>query len=196
MESRPDPEGPAALFDEYAADYEAAVAKGLRFAGEPSSYFARERARWLRRRLDERQVVARSALDFGCGTGGAVPHLIAELGAERIVGTDVSTASLATAERDHGSAGVSFALPDALEAAAFDLANTNGVFHHIDPADRPRALALIANALRPAGLFAFWENNPWNPGTRLIMRSVEFDRDAQMISAPAARRLLAASGFE
>jgi SAM-dependent methyltransferase len=196
MPPRREPDGEAALFDAYAADYEAELERGLRLSGESSAYFARERVRWLRRRLDELGEPARAVLDFGCGTAGAVPHLLAELGAERILGTDVSTASLEIAEREHGAAGVEFALPEAVPEGEFDLAHTNGVFHHIEPADRPEALAGIARALRPGGLLAFWENNPWNPGTRLIMRSVEFDRDAQMISAPAARRLLGGAGFE
>lgn len=196
MGSRRAPEGEGALFDEYADEYEAELGRGLRLSGESSTYFARERVRWLRRRLDRLGESARAVLDFGCGTGGAVPHFVAELGAERILGTDVSTACLAIAEREHGAAGVEFALPEAVPAAEFDLANANGVFHHIEPVDRPEALARIARALRPGGLLSFWENNPWNPGTRLIMRSVEFDRDAQMISAPAARRLLRDAGFE
>jgi hypothetical protein len=41
-----------------------------------------------------------------------------------------------------------------------------------------------------------WENNPWNPGTRLVMRRIPFDRDAKTLSAPCARRLLDAAGFD
>jgi SAM-dependent methyltransferase len=72
----------------------------------------------------------------------------------------------------------------------------NGVFHHIEPADRPCALASIHRALMPGGYFAFWENNPWNPGTRLVMHRIPFDRDAKTLSAPQARRLLHGAGFD
>jgi len=34
-----------------------------------------------------------------------------------------------------------------------------------------------------------------NPGARLVMRRIPFDRDARMISAARARRLLRAAGF-
>jgi SAM-dependent methyltransferase len=77
-----------------------------------------------------------------------------------------------------------------------DLAFCNGVFHHIPPAERAAAVAYLRAALRPGGVFALWENNPWNPGTRMVMRRIPFDRDAQTLSAPAARRLLRAGGFE
>jgi hypothetical protein len=50
--------------------------------------------------------------------------------------------------------------------------------------------------LRPGAIFAFWENNPWNPGTRYVMRRVPFDRDAVTLSPPEARRWLRSAGFE
>jgi hypothetical protein len=49
--------------------------------------------------------------------------------------------------------------------------------------------------LKPGGWFCFWENNPWNPGTRIVMSRIPFDRDAVTLSAPQASRLLRAAGF-
>jgi SAM-dependent methyltransferase len=186
----------ASEFDRYAGDYERELARGLRLSGEDSSYFARERARWLRRRLDELGTAPNRVLDFGCGVGGAIPHLRDELGFEYLLGTDVSGASLIAAEAEHGCRSVRFAAPDRVPSAAFDLAHLNGVLHHIDPAERPATLERIRDALRARGLLALWENNPWNPGTRLIMSRVEFDREAVTLSAPVARRLLTENGFE
>jgi len=65
-----------------------------------------------------------------------------------------------------------------------DLVICNGVFHHIPLQQRRDAVAFAFHSLRRGGVFAFWENNPWNPGTRLAMRRIPFDRDAIMISAP------------
>jgi hypothetical protein len=48
----------------------------------------------------------------------------------------------------------------------------------------------------PGGVFALWENNPWNPGTRYIMSRVPFDKDAITMTPPETRRLLRATGFE
>jgi hypothetical protein len=53
----------------------------------------------------------------------------------------------------------------------------------------------IKDALKPNGLFAFWENNPWNPGARIVMSRIPFDRDAETISPSAAKRLLLDAGF-
>ena len=70
------------------------------------------------------------------------------------------------------------------------------MFHHILPHERTAAVDYIYRALRPGGLFAFWENNPWNPGTRYVMSRIPFDRDAITLTPPEARHLLRASGFE
>ena len=43
---------------------------------------------------------------------------------------------------------------------------------------------------------AFWENNPWNPGTRYVMSRIPFDRDAITLTPPEARRMLQAGGFD
>jgi hypothetical protein len=54
----------------------------------------------------------------------------------------------------------------------------------------------IVEWLAPGGLFALWENNPWNPGTRLVMKRIPFDRDAKTLSCVNASRLLRRSGLQ
>ncbi|MBX6331491.1 MAG: methyltransferase domain-containing protein [Gemmatimonadaceae bacterium] len=184
-------------FDLVADCYDAALNEGLSLTGETKEYFARERVVLLARRLAERGLVPRSVLDFGCGTGSGVPFLLAGLGVQKLLGVDISPASLAVAEREHGSADVHFATLDAAAPEGeYDLAFCNGVFHHIPPAERPAALAYVHRALVPGGIFALWENNPWNPGTRYIMSRVSFDRDAITLTPPETRRMLRAAGFD
>ena len=183
-------------FDAYSEDYEDALARGVRLSGEDSTFFARGRVAWLARCLSKVGVTPRTVLDFGCGTGSTTPFLLNLAGSERLVGTDDSRSLLAVAARDYSSKHARFVAVDELVAAHVDLAYCNGVFHHIEPELRPRAVEHVARALRPGGLFAFWENNPWNPGTRMVMSRIPFDRDATMLSAPQARRLLRSSGFE
>ncbi len=72
----------------------------------------------------------------------------------------------------------------------------NGVFHHIPPAQRAQTVNYIWHSLRPGGLFALWENNPWNPGTRYVMSKIPFDHDAITLVPPEARDLLRQGGFE
>ena len=185
------------LFDTYADDYDAALAEGLSASGESRDYFARERLRWLAGQLSGRGVQPRTVLDFGCGVGAATPFWREFFPEAALLGVDVSARSLEVARRQYGSPEVQFqTLAERVPDGSRDLAFCNGVFHHIPPAGRAAALAYVRESLAPGGLFAFWENNPWNPGTRYIMHRIPFDRDAVLISPPHARHLLTAAGFE
>ena len=184
-------------FDAYAESYDDALNRGLAVAGEGKEYFARRRIEWVAGRLRGLGVAPRSVLDYGCGTGSSIPYLMEVFGPDRITGLDVSDRSLALARREHGSDRVGFRTVEGFQPdGSYDLAFCNGVFHHIPPAARASAVDTIRRSLRPGGVFAFWENNPWNPGTRLVMRRIPFDRDAITMSPPEARRLLRSRGFE
>ena len=186
-------------FDAYAARYDEALAAGLSVTGEDKDYYARGRMRWLSDRLRALGVAAPgTVLDFGCGLGGSTPLFLGVLGAKQVVGVDVSEGLLDRARTAFANEPrARFHAIAAYEApGSADLAFVNGVFHHIPPADRADALRYVRRTLRPGGLFAFWENNPWNPGTRYIMNRVSFDEHAITITPPEARGLLRAAGFE
>jgi SAM-dependent methyltransferase len=184
-------------FDEAAADYDAQLNRGLAITGEDKEYFAERRMIHLANCLEAMAFEAREVLDFGCGTGTATPYLFRYLGARAVWGLDPSDRSLAVARtryRDYPAGFVNLASFQPRENV--DLAFCNGVFHHIPPCGRGGALRRILAALRPGGLVSFWENNPWNPGTRYVMSCVPFDRGAIVISPRQAGRMLRAAGFE
>lgn len=187
----------SAEFDPYVGKYDEALQSGLAVVGEGRDYFAQGRLRWLSRSLRELNVSARSALDFGCGIGDTSLLFRQILGVEHYTGVDASSRSIEFARSKFGSAERRFATTNDLrEGSSFDLAYCNGVFHHIAVAARAAAARQVLGALRPGGIFAFWENNPWNPGTRYLMSRIPFDRDARPISATAASRLLGDAGFQ
>ena len=176
--------------------YEHALAQGLAATGEDRNYFARRRIEWLRGRLDSLQLTVGEAIEFGCGTGSNIPFLIQLAGAASVLGIDESERSLRLARVRCELANVRFAHPADYEPdGKADLVFCNGVFHHIAPRSRPAALEYLYRCLKRGGLFALWENNPWNPGTRLVMRRIPFDKDAVMISHHEARRLVNATGL-
>ncbi len=187
----------ASNFDHHATSYDRDLALGLAATGEGQSYFARRRVEWLRRCLDRMQFAAGCTIEFGCGTGSNVPFLIELAGATAVVGIDTSGRSLDVARNIFGSLKAQFYGPGEYEAPGrSDLVFCNGVFHHIPPPDRATAVEYLFRCLRPGGLFALWENNPWNPGTRYVMSRIPFDRDAIMIRPPQSRRLVRAAGFD
>ena len=185
-------------FDAYAEDYDAALAQGLAVSGENKDYFARHRIEWLRRCLLKNKFLEPTrVMDYGCGTGSSTPYLLAILGAKFLIGADQSAKSLEIARKTIHSDAVRFlSIDDCRPDSSFDLVFCNGVFHHIPIDERQPAIDYIFRALRPGGIFAFWENNPWNPGTRYVMSQIPFDRDAVTLSAPAAKLLLRQGGFD
>jgi SAM-dependent methyltransferase len=193
MNDLPDQSG----FDQYAADYDGALARGISVSGEDKEFFARGRIAWLAKMLRQKNLSPKAALDFGCGTGQAAPLLKEIIRAEKILGVDVSEGLLGVARRESGGSGIEFrALKNHQPAGEFDLAFCNGVFHHIPPAERAVAVNHVFRSLKPGGIFALWENNPWNPGTRYVMSRIPFDHDAITLSPPTARKLLGGGGFE
>jgi SAM-dependent methyltransferase len=185
---------PRVDFDAFANDYDAALDRGISLSGEGKDFFARGRVEWLRRCVGNTRP--ERVLDYGCGTGSTSPLLQDVLGARSVVGVDTSQEEIAVAKGKSGN-GLSFATIDELKPQGdIDVAYCNGVFHHVPLDKRAGAIQYVRDSLRLGGLFALWENNPWNPGTRLVMSRIPFDRDAILVSAREARRLARAGGFE
>jgi SAM-dependent methyltransferase len=188
---------PPSNFDAYAGDYDTALQRGLALAGESKDYFAHGRVAWTARQLRARGVEVGAVLDFGCGTGSATPFLLEILRPRSVLGVDPSVKSIEEANSLHAGENVRFQTVAGFRPnQQADLAFCNGVFHHIPVAERLAAARWVYDCLRPGGGFAFWENNPWNPGTRLIMSRIPFDRDAVTLSILEARRLLTRAGFQ
>ena len=184
-------------FDSFAEDYDAALNKGLSVSGEDKNYFARGRMACLAGALARLGKRPAEIMDFGCGTGSATPFVFEVFPEARLVGTDISDKSLAVARRHHGGPRASFALMDQYKPAGqLDMIFCNGVFHHIPLGERGKCVKYVLDALAPGGLFALFENNPWNPGTRLVMSRIPFDRDAITLSPPQTRKMLRDGGFE
>ena len=184
------------LFDEYASDYDSALEQGISLSGENKLFFARERVSWLRKCLEGYRATPRVILDFGCGTGTGTKFLL-EFGGSKLIGLETSEKSLQHARQVNDPERTEFlSLRDYRPNQSVDLAFCNGVFHHVPPEHRDDQVRYIFDSLRSNGFFAFWENNPWNPGTRIVMSRIPFDRDAKMLTPAEARRMLRRAGFE
>jgi trans-aconitate methyltransferase len=186
-----------AEFDRFARRYDEDLAKSLAVTGDSREFYAQKRIDWTAHCVSQLGYSVRRILDYGCGDGGNVPMLAARFNTEHVLGVDVSSESIAVARQTNPAPGLQFRCtsewtPD----GTVDLAFTNGVFHHIPPAERLACLQAIRNALKPGGLFAFWENNPWNPGTQFVMSRCAFDEHAIKISPRNAKKALSSAGFK
>jgi SAM-dependent methyltransferase len=178
----------ASLFDK-SQEYDALLNQGLRLTGETKHYFAAERIRDLREQLASFEP--RRILDFGCGIGDTALQLAAAFPDSQVLGVDSAVAAIDHARERYANERISFDTLEAFEPRGdFDLCYCSGVFHHVPKTERTRALQLIWDALSVGGRFALFENNPWNPGTRIVMNRIPFDADAEPLTPPEAASLL------
>ena len=82
------------------------------------------------------------------------------------------------------------------EDASVDWATAVCIFHHISRQERAPLLADIYRVLRPGGFFAIIEHNPFNPAVQLIVRRTPVDKNAELLTAGTARRLIQAASME
>lgn len=185
----------AAEFDEFAAKYEKTMERASAVAGESIDFYARERLHWCSRRL-RRWMPFDTVLDFGSGVGGSLKYFFDILGCKSVIAVDPSAESLQVAQGRYPNLNVRFLLPEQFAPSAnLPFAFCNGVFHHIPPDRRVEALRYVRSALSSNGIFAMWENNPWNPVVVYTMSLNEFDRNAQTLSPLRSLRLLKSAGF-
>ncbi len=184
-------------FDLHADTYDADLSQALSLSGEDKDYFASRRVQWAAQCLARLSESPHRILDYGCGIGDTSQLLQTAFAAQAVVGVDISLRSIELAAKRNGTATCQFSsFADFSQMESIDLAYCNGVFHHIPVSMRGSAVEYILRRLRPGGLFSFWENNPWNLGTRYIMSQCVFDHDAVMIPPPQAKALLRDYGFE
>jgi len=178
------------------AEYDRMLEQGLKVTGEEKTFYIEGRLALLTTLLPlgfEPQAV----LDFGCGAGETTRRLAAMFPRAQVTGYDIEPEIISQAAVRHTEPNISFtAALDEIRPTSIDLCYSNGAFHHIEPSERPSVVSGLFERCRPDGVLAIFENNPWNPGTRLVMRRIPFDRDASPISARALRRILDAGGFD
>ena len=183
-------------FDAYADDYRAELGRGISASGHDAEFFAQGRIRWLAHCLRRIPLTAESVLDYGCGTGTATAFFFDLLGAQSMIGVDTSARSLDIARQGCTNETAVFRMVDEYRPdASVQVAYCNGVLHHIPPDERLQAVEYIVDAIRPGGVFALWENNPWSPAARWVMSKIPFDRDAIMVWPGEARHLARTAGL-
>ncbi len=182
------------LFED-AESYDAMLQRGIKLSGEGKEFFIRGRLAHLQRVLPA-GLVPRRVLDFGCGVGDATSLLAAAFPGASVVGVDVARAAVDKAHADRARDDVSFGTVDELDGLdPFEICYVNGAFHHIPVAERATVMSTIYASMRPGGVLAVFENNPWSLPARMVMRRIPFDADAVMLRGSEVGALARAAGF-
>jgi SAM-dependent methyltransferase len=179
-------------FDRVADDYESLCEDAIGFGGRDHAFYLEAKARHLsglvRRLLGNGDV---SALDVGCGAGALHPHL----SFSELVGADPSAQLVEAARRANPN--VHYDVADGTdlpyENGRFDLVFAVCVLHHVATAARRRFAAELARVVRPSGIVAIFEHNPWNPLTRLAVARCVFDEDVELLRMRETVHLLQAA---
>jgi len=139
-----------------AEEYESILNQGLSLAGESKDYYIEGRIDDLKSALPENYKVNR-ILDYGCGTGETTVRLKSCFPTAEVIGSEISEASLSYAKIKNQIAGVTYVHIDELDKykGHFDLAYTNGVFHHIPVSERAKAYSSVYDCLRNQGYLGF-----------------------------------------
>ena len=176
-------------------DYDKQLNQGLKISGENKNYFSINRIKDLKSQLPKNFKPQR-VLDYGCGVGDSTRFLSDFFPSAKIFGFDSNKKKISCANKSYASSLISFHGPGELdEINDFDLCYVNGVFHHISPPKRKDVINFIFTKLAYGGYFALFENNPWNPGTRLVMKMIPFDKDAKPLTVFQCQHLVLEGGF-
>lgn len=184
-------------FDNASYEYNKQLNQGLCLSGEDGDYFARKRIEFIKDFIISAPIQPEIVMDFGCGVGGNVGHLLREFSPQKLIASDISSKSLQILKKKYDSDIINIHnTTDFLESSICDFVFCNGVFHHIHPNERESSLKFIHSSLKQNGYFFFWENNPWNIGTNWVMSKIPFDKDALKIFPHTAVNLLSRCGFQ
>lgn len=189
-------------FDQYASEYERIHNRNLSVAAASTDFFVRQKVELISEFWKKHQIRPDATfLDFGCGIGRTLRPLKEKFPECRYTGIDLSAESIriASSQLKPGDATACFQtysgekLP--FNDGEFDVVFLACVLHHVPPANRPALYAELKRIIRPGGHLIIFEHNPWNPLTRYIVATCEFDDDAILLWANPLRRALKKAGF-
>ena len=182
-------------FDNFAATYDELLKDPIRdgFAGNPAFFHLRKRDLirdyFKRNAVDTKRL---SYLDVGCGKGELMSLLAPDFA--RVAGCDPSGGML---EAVHGVDARVQQDPNRIpfDDAQFDFVTAVCVYHHVPVAARAALTREVRRVLRPGGIFAIIEHNPYNPATRLIVKRTPVDVDAILLYPGETQSLLRSAGL-
>jgi SAM-dependent methyltransferase len=183
-------------FDNLSASYDELLRDPIRdrFAGKNAEFFHLRKSILIRDYFQRRSIDTRtmSYLDVGCGKGQLLKLL--EPYFSRVAGCDVSVEMMRSLDgvetrvQDHP---LRIPFPE----NSFDFMTAVCVYHHIAIESRLEFSIEVSRVLKPGGILAIIEHNPFNPVTRLIVSRTPVDSDAILLRPAETRKLAREAGL-
>lgn len=182
-------------FDVYASDYREVHSKNVQLTGADSFYFAGHKVRWLQ---NKERNDGLNWLDLGCGDGTLTELLEHAYPQSDITGADVSFDSIMSAQKKSLNARFIHYEGNRLpfENKQFDVVLLAAVLHHVRFEAHAALIKEVKRVLKPGGRAYVFEHNPYHPGTRYIVKTCIFDKDARLLKPSYAKKIFEESGFE
>jgi SAM-dependent methyltransferase len=184
-------------FNETKATYRHQIENTIAFAGQGLDFYTRVKARYLREIVARHlpQCTSPRLLDVGCGHGYIHPELVRH--GYQVVGLEVAEEVLPLAREANPA--VTYLAYDGqtlpFDDASFDVVTAICVMHHVPPQHWQGLAREMRRILRPGGVAAIFEHNPYNPATRYVVANSPIDDDAVLLSSPTLKNLLKTAGF-
>jgi len=183
-------------FDEHATEYEKTMERDLGFFIEETGYLAEYKVKIVKHTKEPGRIL--NILEYGCGIGMNINYFTKHFPNSNIYGCDISQKSLDVAnERNHGKVNFFFINEknNLKYKNFFDMIFVSCVFHHIHPTNREYSMKNIFNLMKEGGQFYYFEHNPYNPITRHIVNTCDWDADAILLRPNESLKLISKAGF-
>ena len=179
-------------FDNYSDDYNDLMRKQHAKFGDINYY--REYKAEITKRVFPKGGI--NILEFGCGIGRNLPFIKEKYQNSSIFGYDISKDSIDIASNNNPDIEFFTDIDSVKFHNKFDLIFIAGVYHHIQPELREEATRLICSLLSEKGSVICFEHNPYNPITRHMVNTCEFDKDASLLKIKELKNLFKSQGLK
>jgi SAM-dependent methyltransferase len=192
-------------FDSFKKTYRSDIDNAIAFSGQKHDFYTRVKADYLVALLNDFRNSAGAAnrdrvriLDIGCGHGLVHPYLLQATPWIDLSGIDMAATVIDEARAQNPGVDYSsydggrLPYPDDHFDAAFAIA----VMHHVPPEQWDAFLTEMKRVVRPGGIMAIFEHNPFNPLTRWIVNTCPIDENAVLLSRRLLHNLVTKAGFD
>ena len=188
---------PESEFDEYKDSYQEELKKSISFGGQDHDFYTELKVDYLLRIYEHHSgnAAGMKVLDVGCGVGLTDRFLVDKVG--ELHGIDVAAEPL-----EHAREAVpkgTFKAYDGhtfpYEDNTFDVAFAICVVHHVPPKQWTAFIGEMNRVVKPGGLVMIFEHNAINPGTKRVVDTCVFDKNAVLLSASETRDLMKANSL-
>lgn len=171
-------------FDEFHQSYDDQINQAIAFGGQEHEFYLKVKADVLIELLSsQHQKAPVELLDVGCGNGTMHPFLLSSPLPIQVTGIEVASQFVAVARENNPAA--KYETYDGTRlpyvSGSFDAAVAICVMHHVPRAGWALFIDELSRVVKPGGLVAVFEHNPFNPLTLYVVKTCPIDRDAVLL---------------